>query len=89
MTPEIIDLLFPTPLPTVAEIEAKYPPRQLPEGACVTRVGPSPTGNMHIGTLYQALCAERVAHQSGGVFFLRLEDTDQKRELEGAAELII
>ena len=89
MTPEILDLLFPNPLPTVAEIEAKYPPRQLPEGACVTRVGPSPTGNMHIGTLYQALCAERVAHQSGGVFFLRLEDTDQKRELEGAAELII
>jgi len=89
MTPEILDLLFPNKLPTVDEILAKYPPRQLPEGACVTRVGPSPTGNMHIGTLYQALCAERVAHQSGGVFFLRLEDTDQKRELEGAAELIV
>ena len=88
MTPEILDLLFPNKLPTVAEIEAKYPPRKLPEGARVTRVGPSPTGKMHIGTLYQALCAERTAHQSGGVFFLRLEDTDQKREIEGASKLI-
>ena len=89
MTPEILDLLFPHKLPTVAEIEAKYPPRQLPEGARVMRVAPSPTGKMHVGTLYQALLAERAAHQSGGVFYLRLEDTDQKRELAGAAELII
>ena len=89
MTPEILDLLFPNKLPSVDEILAKYPPRQLPEGARVMRVAPSPTGKMHVGTLYQALLAERAAHQSGGVFYLRLEDTDQKRELAGAAELII
>lgn len=89
MTPEILNLLFPNKLPTVDEILAKYPPRQLPEGARVMRVAPSPTGKMHVGTLYQALLAERAAHQSGGVFYLRLEDTDQKRELQGAAELII
>ncbi len=89
MTPEILNMLFPNPLPTVEELRAKYPARQLPEGAMVTRVAPSPTGKMHIGTLYQAVFAERVAHQSGGVFYLRLEDTDQKREVEGAADLII
>lgn len=89
MTPEIIEKLFPNALPSIAEIEVKYPPRSLPEGARVMRVAPSPTGKMHVGTLYQALLAERVAHQSGGVFFLRLEDTDQKREVAGAADLII
>lgn len=88
MTPEIIDLMFPNALPTVEEIEVKYPPRQLPQGAIVSRVAPSPTGKMHIGTLYQGLLADRLAHQSGGVFFLRLEDTDQLRQVEGAADLI-
>lgn len=88
MTPEIIAKLFPNPLPSVAEIEAKYPPRQLQPGQKVTRVAPSPTGFMHIGGIYAALVSERVAHQSGGVFFLRVEDTDQKRKVEGATEVI-
>ncbi|MBR6412804.1 MAG: glutamate--tRNA ligase [Alphaproteobacteria bacterium] len=88
MTPEIINLIFPNPLPTPSEIEAKYPPRQLPEGAKVTRVAPSPTGFMHIGGIYAGLLSERIAHQSGGKFYLRIEDTDQKRKVDGAVELI-
>ena len=88
MTPEIIAKMFPNPLPSVAEIEAKYPPRALQPGQKVTRVAPSPTGFMHIGGIYAALVSERVAHQSGGVFFLRIEDTDQKRKVEGATEVI-
>ncbi len=88
MTPEIIEKLFPNPLPTISEIEAKYPARTLPAGAKVTRVAPSPTGYMHIGGIYAGLVSERVAHQSGGVFFLRVEDTDQKRKKEGATEVI-
>ncbi len=88
MTPEIINFIFPNPLPALAEIEAKYPVRQLPEGAKVTRVAPSPTGFMHIGGIYAGLLSERVAHQSNGKFYLRIEDTDQKRIKEGALELI-
>ncbi len=89
MTPEIISLIFPNPLPTPAEIEARYPHRNLPEGAKVTRVAPSPTGFMHVGGIYAGLLSERVAHQSGGVFYLRVEDTDQKRKVDGAVDLII
>ncbi len=89
MTPEIIEKLFPNPLPTVAELEAKYPPRALQPGQKVTRVAPSPTGFMHVGGIYAGLLCERVAHQSGGVFFLRIEDTDQKRKIEGAREVIL
>ena len=89
MTPEIINLIFPNPLPTPAEVEARYPRRSLPDGAKVTRVAPSPTGFMHIGGLYAGLLSERVAHQSGGVFYLRVEDTDQKRKVDGAVELIV
>lgn len=89
MTPEIISLIFPNPLPTPAEIEARYPRRNLPEGAKVTRVAPSPTGFMHVGSIYAGLLSERVAHQSGGVFYLRVEDTDQKRKVDGAVDLII
>ena len=83
-----IDKIFPNPLPTIDEIENKYKRRTLPEGAKVTRVAPSPTGFMHIGGIYAGLINERLAHQSEGVFFLRIEDTDTKREVEGATELI-
>ena len=69
--------------------EEKYPKRGLPEGAAVTRIGPSPTGFVHLGNLYNAIIGERLAHQSGGTFFLRIEDTDAKREVEGAAQLVI
>lgn len=85
---EIVRAIFPEQLPTPADLEARFPPRPLGETSMVTRVGPSPTGFMHIGTLYVALLSERFAHQSGGVFFLRLEDTDKKREVEGAADFI-
>ena len=68
--------------------EERYPLRNLPEGAQVTRLAPSPTGFMHLGNLYVALANERIAHQSGGVFYLRIEDTDEKRKVEGAVEVI-
>ena len=68
--------------------EARYPERTLEKGAHVTRLAPSPTGFMHLGNLYVALANERIAHQSGGVFYLRIEDTDEKRKVEGAVEVI-
>ncbi|MDD3919544.1 MAG: glutamate--tRNA ligase [Candidatus Pacebacteria bacterium] len=85
---KIIEKLFPEVLPTLDEIEEKYPQRKLKEGAMVTRIAPSPTGFMHIGSLYTALISERLAHQTDGIFFLRIEDTDKKREVEGASKLI-
>ena len=83
---EKINEKFPSDL-TVEDIEAKYPPR--PEGQIVTRIAPSPTGMMHIGSVYAALISERVAHMQDGVFILRIEDTDTKREVEGATDIII
>lgn len=68
--------------------EAQYPERNLEKGAQVTRLAPSPTGFMHVGNLFVALANERIAHQSGGVFYLRIEDTDDKRKVEGAVEVI-
>ncbi len=68
--------------------EERYPLRNLPSGAQVTRLAPSPTGFMHLGNLFVALANERIAHQSGGVFYLRIEDTDEKRKVEGAVEVI-
>lgn len=85
----LADLLFPNTDKTVDDLEKTYPPRNLPEGAKVTRIAPSPTGFIHIGNLFGALVDERLAHQSGGVFYLRIEDTDQKRKVDGAVELII
>lgn len=84
---DFIDRIFSEVI-TVPEIFEKYKRRDLKEGAKVTRVAPSPTGFMHLGGVYAALINERVAHQSGGIFFLRIEDTDTKREAEGAVELI-
>ena len=86
---QLAELLFPNVTATPADMEAKYPPRTLPEGAKVTRFAPSPTGFVHFGGLFPATIAERLAHQSGGVFYLRVEDTDAKREVEGAAEGLI
>ncbi len=73
----------------IAELEEKFPPRNLPEGAFVTRVAPSPTGFMHLGTLYQMMIAKKLAQQSDGVFMLRIEDTDTKRTVAGAVDLIL
>ncbi|HOE81280.1 MAG TPA: glutamate--tRNA ligase family protein [bacterium] len=81
--------LFPQIEESPQIIEARYPWRQLKPGAMVTRIAPSPTGFMHLGGLYTALISERLAHQSGGIFFLRIEDTDSKRAVPGALELII
>ncbi len=85
----LAEKLFPHITKTPEDILAQYPARQLPEGAKVTRMGPSPTGFMHLGNLYGALVDERLAHQSGGVFYLRIEDTDKKREVEGGVQTII
>ena len=82
-------LLFPAVTETPADVEAKFPPRNLPEGAKVTRFAPSPTGFVHFGGLFPSTIGERLAHQSSGVFFLRIEDTDAKREVDGAAEGLI
>ncbi len=85
----LADLLFPNVTESPADVEAKYPPRALPEGAKVTRFAPSPTGFVHFGGLFPSTIGERLAHQSGGVFYLRIEDTDAKREVAGAAEGLI
>ena len=85
----LAELLFPHITTTPEEMEARYPARQLPEGAKVTRFAPSPTGFVHFGGLFPVMVSERLAHQSGGVFYLRIEDTDAKREVEGAAEGLI
>ncbi len=86
---KLAELLLPDVSSVPEEIEKHYPKRELPEGAKVTRMGPSPTGFMHLGNLYGALVDERLAHQSGGVFYLRIEDTDRKREVEGGVQTII
>ncbi len=86
---ELAELLFGHITKSPEYYEEKYPERNLPEGAVVSRIGPSPTGFVHLGNLYNALIGERLAHQSGGRFFLRIEDTDARREVEGAAGLIV
>ena len=88
-TLKLAQILFPNLDLTAAEIEEKYPPRKLPAGAMVTRLAPSPTGFIHLGNLYGAYADMKLANQSKGVFFLRIEDTDEKREVPGAIEEII
>ncbi len=78
---ELADLIFPK-VKKISYYEEKYPQRNLKEGAIVTRFAPSPTGFVHIGGLYQSLLAKKLTEQTEGVFFLRIEDTDQKREVE-------
>ena len=85
----LADLLFPNVTKTREALEKEYPARSLPEGAKVTRFAPSPTGVVHFGGLFPATVGERLAHQSGGVFYLRFEDTDAIREVPGAAEGLV
>ncbi len=85
----LANLLFPNVTDTPESLEERFPLRQLPEGAVVTRMAPSPAGFVHLCNLVQGLTAERMAHQSGGVLFLRVEDTDAKREVSGAVEVLI
>ena len=87
---KLADLLFPNITKSISYYEETvFPNRNLSEGAKVTRLAPSPTGFIHLGNLYGAFVDERLAHQSNGVFMLRIEDTDEKRKVEGSVELII
>lgn len=86
---KLAELLFPEITDDPDQYELQYPQRDLPEGARVTRLAPSPTGFIHLGNLFSAFADERIAHQSGGVFYLRIEDTDDKRFVEGAVETVI
>ena len=86
---KLANLLFPSVKYTREQLEEKYPERNLPEGAIVSRMAPSPTGFVHLGNFVQVLISERMTHQSGGTLFLRIEDTDKKREVEGAVETVI
>lgn len=86
---KLAELLFPGISKTPEDYEAMYPARNLPEGARVTRFAPSPTGYLHIGGLFAAMIAKLTAQTTGGVFFLRIEDTDKKREVEDGVTGII
>lgn len=88
-TQKIADLLFPEVSAVPQDLEEKYPPRALPEGARVTRFSPSPTGYLHIGGLFGALADYMTAKATGGVFYLRIEDTDKKREIEDGVSGIL
>ncbi len=84
----LADLLFPDVTDTREDAFSRYPKR--PEGTVITRFAPSPTGFLHLGGVFMALLCERLAHQDGnGTFFLRIEDTDAKREVEGGVEQIV
>lgn len=86
---KLAELLFPDVVNGPDYYEKKFPERDLPKGAEVTRMAPSPTGFIHLGNLYSALADEKIAHRNGGVFYLRIEDTDEKRKVDGAVETII
>lgn len=86
---KLAEILFPNIDKNIDYYEEKFPQRRLEKGACVTRLAPSPTGFIHLGNLYGALVDERLAHQSKGTMILRIEDTDHKRKVEGAEEVII
>ena len=89
MKKEIIDLIFPDIDKGINYYEEKYPKRNLASDAVVTRYAPSPTGFVHIGNLLATYIEKKSANQSNGVFFLRIEDTDQKREIEDGTKLIL
>lgn len=84
----LAERLLPGDYPALSYYEELYPPRDLEKGAEVTRLAPSPTGFIHLGNLFVAIANERIAHQSGGVLYLRIEDTDEKRRVEGAVEAV-
>ena len=86
LTTELINSLFDPELPEPAHWESHYPPRDVPPGAYVTRFAPSPTGFLHTGGVYTATVAKNLAHHSGGSYFIRIEDTDQAREVPGSRE---
>ena len=81
-----IDSLFPRDLPEAEHWERRYPPRRTPPGAAVTRFSPSPTGSLHLGGAFVATLDRAIARQSGGTYLIRIEDTDQEREVAGAVD---
>jgi len=86
LTVDFINTLFDAELPEPSHWESSFPPRNLPPGAIVTRFGPSPTGFLHTGGVYVASLGKNLAHHSGGSYFIRIEDTDQAREVQGSRE---
>ena len=86
---ELANLIFPDITETKEDLEARYPRRDLPAGAMVTRFAPSPTGFLHTGSLFAATISHKLANQSQGVFYIRLEYTDQKREIEGSGKSLV
>ncbi|MBQ9853421.1 MAG: glutamate--tRNA ligase [Bacilli bacterium] len=86
---DLADLIFPNITKTIADYEEMYPLRDLPEGAMVTRFAPSPTGFVHMGSLLASFISRKAAKDTNGVFYLRIEDTDQKREVENGIEGIV
>ncbi|HSE22687.1 MAG TPA: glutamate--tRNA ligase family protein [Pyrinomonadaceae bacterium] len=86
LTADFINKLFDAELPEPSHWESLYPPRNLPDGAIVTRFAPSPTGFLHTGGVYVATLGKNLAHHSGGSYFIRIEDTDQAREVAGSRE---
>lgn len=86
---KLANLIFPDITETIEDLEKRYPERSLKEGAEVTRYAPSPTGFLHTGALFTSLINKKIADQTGGVFYLRLEDTDTKREVEGSAKDVL
>jgi glutamyl-tRNA synthetase len=86
---KLSEILYPNISKTVSDWETVYPKRNLKEGAFVTRFAPSPTGFIHIGGIYLAVAEERLAHLSGGVYMLRIEDTDKNREKDDGVNEIV
>lgn len=86
---ELAELIFPNIKETIEDLETRYPLRDLPEGAEVTRFAPSPTGFLHTGSLFTSMICKKVASQSNGVFYVRLEDTDTKREIQGSGKQLL
>ncbi|MCQ2815314.1 MAG: glutamate--tRNA ligase [Bacilli bacterium] len=86
---EIAELIFPDVKETIEDLEKRYPERNLPLGAEVTRFAPSPTGFLHTGSLFTSLICYKVAKQTNGIFYVRLEDTDTKREIEGSGKQLL
>ena len=86
---QLANIIFPDIKETIEDLEKRYPNRNLKDGAEVTRFAPSPTGFLHTGSLFTSLICKKVATQSGGVFYVRLEDTDTKREIQGSGEQLI
>lgn len=86
---DLADLMYPNVTLTIEDLEKKYPKRDLPEGAIVSRYAPSPTGFVHMGNMLSCFIESFLPLKTNGVFYLRIEDTDQKREVEGGITNII